>query len=81
MHTFWLSLRQAVHERETAKVLQTKVDRNDLCPCDSGNECTKCYGAAANLQSSRSAHKQLTGRTWLLGVLSIPIQQLSRCSI
>ena len=50
MHAYWLPFREAVHERETAKVLQDKVGRNDPCPCDSGEKFKKCCGAAANLQ-------------------------------
>jgi mRNA interferase MazF len=38
MHRHWLPHRQAIHEQETAKDLQTKVRRNGPCPCGSGKK-------------------------------------------
>ena len=49
MHQHWLPYRRAVYEREVAKVMQTKVGRNESCPCGSGKKFKKCCGAAANL--------------------------------
>jgi uncharacterized protein len=49
MHAHWLPLRQAVHERAVAKALQTKVGRNEPCPCGSGKKFKKCCGAPADL--------------------------------
>lgn len=46
MHARWLPLRLAMHQREVTKSLQTRVGRNDLCPCGSSK---KCCGAAADL--------------------------------
>ncbi|WP_156895891.1 UPF0149 family protein [Massilia putida] len=50
MHAFWLPLRHAAYQREVAKAMQSKVGRNDPCPCGSGKKFKKCCGAAANLQ-------------------------------
>lgn len=49
MYSYWLPLRQAVFERKVAKTMQTKVGRNDPCPCGSTIKFKKCCGAAANL--------------------------------
>jgi uncharacterized protein len=49
IHAYWLPLRLAVHEREVAKSLHTKVGRNEPCPCGSGKKFKKCCGAAADL--------------------------------
>ncbi len=49
MYHYWLPLRLAVYERKVAKTMQTKVGRNDPCPCGSGTKFKKCCGAAANL--------------------------------
>ena len=49
IYEYWMPLRQAVYERETAKSMQPKVGRNDPCPCGSGKKFKKCCGLAANL--------------------------------
>jgi uncharacterized protein len=49
MHSHWLPLRLAVHQRTVAKVMQPKVGRNEPCPCGSGKKFKKCCGAAADL--------------------------------
>lgn len=49
IHAFWLPLREAIHERETAQRLRTKVGRNEPCPCGSGKKFKKCCGSAAEL--------------------------------
>lgn len=49
MYEHWLPYRQALYEREVAKTLQSKVGRNDPCPCGSGKKFKKCCGAAADL--------------------------------
>jgi uncharacterized protein len=65
IHAFWLPLRKAIHERETAQRLRTKVGRNEPCPCpcpshcpspspspspsDSGKKFKKCCGSASEL--------------------------------
>lgn len=49
IYEYWIPFRQAVYERETAKSMQPKVGRNDLCPCGSGKKFKKCCGQAANL--------------------------------
>jgi uncharacterized protein len=49
IHAFWLPLRQAVQERDTAKHLVAKVGRNEPCPCGSGKKFKKCCGAASIL--------------------------------
>lgn len=49
MHAHWLPLRRAVYEREVAKSLQSKVGRNEPCPCGSTKKFKKCCGAAADL--------------------------------
>ena len=49
IHAFWLPLREAIHERETAQRLRTKVGRNEPCPCDSGKKFKKCCGSASEL--------------------------------
>jgi uncharacterized protein len=49
MHAHWLPLRLAVHERMVTRSMQTKVGRNEPCPCGSGKKFKKCCGAAADL--------------------------------
>ena len=49
MHAHWLPLRLAVHERMVARAMQTKVGRNEPCPCGSGKKFKKCCGAASDL--------------------------------
>lgn len=49
IHAFWLPLREAIHERETAQRSRTKVGRNEPCPCGSGKKFKKCCGSAAEL--------------------------------
>jgi len=49
MHAHWLPFRRAVHERTVARSMQTKVGRNEPCPCASGKKFKKCCGAAADL--------------------------------
>uniref|UniRef100_A0A2X0QVJ7 YecA family protein n=1 Tax=Candidatus Nitrotoga fabula TaxID=2182327 RepID=A0A2X0QVJ7_9PROT len=49
IYEYWIPFRQAIYERETAKFMQAKVERNDLCPCGSGKKFKKCCGLAANL--------------------------------
>jgi len=49
IHAYWLPLRHAVYERKVATTMQTKVGRNDPCPCGSGKKFKKCCGAAADL--------------------------------
>ncbi|MCA3074253.1 MAG: UPF0149 family protein [Rhodocyclaceae bacterium] len=49
MHAHWLPLRRAIHERAVARTLQTKVGRNEPCPCGSGKKFKKCCGAPADL--------------------------------
>lgn len=49
MHAFWLPLRNAVAERQTAQRMSTKVGRNEPCPCGSGKKFKKCCGAPAEL--------------------------------
>lgn len=49
MHSHWLPLRLAIHERAVAQTLQAKVGRNEPCPCGSGKKFKKCCGAPADL--------------------------------
>jgi len=49
MHAHWLPLRRAVHERLVARSMQSKVGRNEPCPCGSGKKFKKCCGAASDL--------------------------------
>lgn len=49
IHAFWLPLRQAVAERQTAQRMRTKVGRNEPCPCSSGKKFKKCCGAPSEL--------------------------------
>lgn len=49
MHAFWLPLRRAVAERQTAQAMSTKVGRNEPCPCGSGKKFKKCCGAPSEL--------------------------------
>ena len=49
MHVHWLPFRRAVVERTMARSMQTKVGRNEPCPCGSGKKFKKCCGAAADL--------------------------------
>lgn len=49
MHAYWLPLRQAVAERQTAQAMSTKVGRNEPCPCGSGKKFKKCCGSPAEL--------------------------------
>jgi len=49
IHAFWLPVRQAVAERQTAQRMSTKVGRNDPCPCGSGKKFKKCCGAPSEL--------------------------------
>jgi uncharacterized protein len=49
IHAFWLPLRQAVAERQTARAMSTKVGRNEPCPCGSGKKFKKCCGAPSEL--------------------------------
>jgi uncharacterized protein len=49
MHAFWLPLRKAVQERDTAQRMRAKVGRNEPCPCGSGKKFKKCCGAASEL--------------------------------
>ena len=48
-HAFWWPLPEAIHERETAQRLRTKVGRNEPCPCGSGKKFKKCCGSASEL--------------------------------
>lgn len=49
IHAFWLPLRQALAERQTARAMSTKVGRNEPCPCGSGKKFKKCCGAPSEL--------------------------------
>jgi uncharacterized protein len=49
IHAFWLPLRHAVRERDTAQRLKAKVGRNEPCPCGSGKKFKKCCGAPSEL--------------------------------
>ncbi len=49
IHAFWLPLRHAVRERDTAQRLRAKVGRNEPCPCGSGKKFKKCCGAPSEL--------------------------------
>ena len=49
IHAYWLPLRQAVAERQTAQAMSTKVGRNEPCPCGSGKKFKKCCGSPAEL--------------------------------
>lgn len=52
IYRYWLPYRQAVHERTLATSTQrteSKIGRNDPCPCGSGKKFKKCCGAAATL--------------------------------
>ena len=49
IHAYWLPLRQAVAERQTAQAMSTKVGRNEPCPCGSGKKFKKCCGSPADL--------------------------------
>jgi len=49
MYEHWLPYRRAVYERHVARSLQTKVGRNEDCPCGSGKKYKKCCGAASIL--------------------------------
>ncbi|WP_293501642.1 UPF0149 family protein [Roseateles sp.] len=49
LHAHWLPYRRAVAERTMARSMQTKVGRNEPCPCGSGKKFKKCCGAAADL--------------------------------
>lgn len=51
IYRFWLPYRAAIAERRTANVQQknTKVERNDLCPCGSNKQFKKCCGTPATL--------------------------------
>jgi len=47
MHAHWLPLRLAAYQREAARSKQSKVGRNEPCPCGSGKKFKKCCAAAA----------------------------------
>lgn len=49
LHAHWLPYRRAVAERTMAQSMQTKVGRNEPCPCGSGKKFKKCCGAAVDL--------------------------------
>ncbi|WP_157256116.1 UPF0149 family protein [Pelomonas sp. Root1217] len=49
MHEHWLHFRRAVAERTMARSMQTKVGRNEPCPCGSGKKFKKCCGTVADL--------------------------------
>ncbi len=52
IYRFWLPYRQAVMARTVAKTVQknqTKIGRNDPCPCGSGLKFKKCCGTAITL--------------------------------
>ncbi len=49
IHAYWLPLRQAVAERQTARAMSTKVGRNEPCPCSSGKKFKKCCGSPVEL--------------------------------
>ncbi len=49
MRAYWLPLREAVVERQTAQRMSTKVGRNESCPCGSGKKFKKCCGSAVDL--------------------------------
>jgi uncharacterized protein len=49
MYEYWLPFRLAVYERHVAKSLQSKVGRNEVCPCGSGKKYKTCCGAASVL--------------------------------
>jgi uncharacterized protein len=49
MHSFWLPLRQAMAERQTAQRMSAKVGRNEPCPCGSGKKFKKCCGSPVEL--------------------------------
>jgi uncharacterized protein len=53
IHAFRLPLRQAIHERETAQRLRTRVGRKEPNPFGSGKKFKKCCGSASELLSSR----------------------------
>ena len=52
IYRFWLPYRHAIYERTVATIIQedqTKIGRNDLCPCGSGLKFKKCCGTATLL--------------------------------
>jgi uncharacterized protein len=49
MRAYWLPLRQAVAERQTAQFMSAKVGRNEPCPCGSGKKFKKCCGSPVDL--------------------------------
>jgi len=49
MHAYWLPLRQAIAERQTAQAMSAKVGRNEPCPCGSGKKFKKCCGSPVDL--------------------------------
>lgn len=49
IHAFWLPVRQAINERQSAQRMSTKVGRNEPCPCGSGKKFKKCCGAPSEL--------------------------------
>ena len=49
MRAYWLPLRQAVAERQTAQRMSAKVGRNEPCPCGSGKKFKKCCGSPVDL--------------------------------
>lgn len=49
IHAFWLPLRRAMAERQTAQAMSKKVGRNEPCPCGSGKKFKKCCGAPSEL--------------------------------
>jgi uncharacterized protein len=49
IHAYWLPLRQAIAERQTAQAMSTKVGRNEPCPCGSGKKFKKCCGSPVDL--------------------------------
>jgi uncharacterized protein len=49
IHAYWLPLRHAMAERQSAQAMSTKVGRNEPCPCGSGKKFKKCCGSPIDL--------------------------------
>jgi uncharacterized protein len=45
IHLYWLSRRNAPHEKTAARRAEPKVGRNDFCPCGSGKKFKRCCGS------------------------------------
>ena len=49
IHAFWLPMRKAINERQSAQRISNKVGRNEPCRCGSGKKFKKCCGASSQL--------------------------------